>query len=177
MAKIQATDDLILTVQTPEAFINKVNVGQRVRITAASLKSPVEGEVISKSNTMGDNIAAEGNSQAGSGTAEGTAGQAEGYLTIIKINKDSGLRIGAKVKAEIILSSKENVYMVPIDAVVEDKNGNSVIKVIENGKTSDVVVTKGKTNDYYVEITGTKIKEKMEVLADGGGGTDEDISN
>lgn len=177
IAKIQATDDLILTVQTPEAFINKVNVGQHVRITAASLKSSVEGEVISKSNTMGDNIATEGSSQAGDSTAEGAAGQAEGYLTIIKINRDSGLRVGAKVKAEIILSSKENVYMVPIDAVVEDENGNSVIKVIEKGKVSDVVVKKGKTNDYYVEITGKNIKEKMEVLADGGGDTDEAISD
>ncbi len=87
----------------------------------------------------------------------------------VKVTLDeptSSLLIGMNVKVTIILSSEENVYTVPIDAVETDESGNSYIYVQQSDNTFEKVsVTKKEENDYYCVIEGTELSDGMTVRA------------
>ncbi len=62
---------------------------------------------------------------------------------------------------DIIVSSSENVYQVPIDAVGKDGDTNYVYRKT-SGEGTDmqfekVTVTTGDSNDYYVEISSADL--------------------
>ena len=70
------------------------------------------------------------------------------------------------VKVQIVTSSEDDVYTVPIDAVGKDDSGNSVIYVQNStGEFDAVEVTVGESNDYYISITGDSLQEGMVVRA------------
>ena len=71
-------------------------------------------------------------------------------------------------KVNIILSSEDDVFVVPIDAVGTDENGNSIVYVKTGGNGTNatfeaVQVTTGEENDYYIEVSGDDLTEGMEV--------------
>lgn len=87
----------------------------------------------------------------------------------VKVTLDestSSLLIGMNVKVKIILSSEQNVYTVPIDAVETDESGNSYIYVQQKDNTFEKVsVTKKEENDYYAVIEGSDLSDGMIVRA------------
>ena len=87
----------------------------------------------------------------------------------VKVTLDeptSSLLIGMNVKVTIILSSEENVYTVPIDAVETDESGNSYIYVQQKDNTFEKVsVTKKEENDYYCVIEGSDLSDGLVVRA------------
>lgn len=155
VAKIQSTTNLILRVTIPEADINRVSVGLPVRITADSIQGTVNGTLSRISPT------------ADTGSDSSTASSSNGYSADIAITDPAGLHIGSKAKGDIVLSTKSDVYTVPIDAVGTDVDGNSYIRSMQaDGTTVNVPVTTGEKNEYNIEISGTELKEGMSVLAD-----------
>lgn len=144
IATIQSTDNLILEVNIPEYDIKKVSAGMKTKITSSALEHSVNGELVSISPiASGDDKV--------------------GFSATISIEKESGLFIGTNAKAEIIISSKSDVILAPIDAV-KDINGNpSILLKEDNGEFKEVQVIIGEKNDYYVEISGEQIKEGMEI--------------
>ena len=73
--------------------------------------------------------------------------------------------IGTNAKAEIIISGKKNVILAPIDSV-KDIDGNASLFIKEaDGSFKEVPVTIGAKNDYYVEVSGSQIREGMEIKA------------
>lgn len=87
----------------------------------------------------------------------------------VKVTLDestSSLLIGMNVKVKIILSSEQNVYTVPIDAIETDESGNSYIYVQQKDNTFEkVAVTKKEENDYYAVIEGSDLSDGMIVRA------------
>ena len=96
----------------------------------------------------------------GSGTSAGFA------VTVTIDDADDSLLIGMNVKVQIVTSSEDDVYTVPIDAVGKDDSGNSVIYVQNStGEFDAVEVTVGESNDYYTSITGDSLQEGLVVRA------------
>lgn len=147
IATIQSMDKLIITVNIPEYDISKVKVGMKAKISSDSLTDKIEGELVRISPTASQ------------------ADNSSGFSADIAVSNSKGLFIGAKAKAEIVISSKENVFVVPLDAV-SDEDGESKISIKnETGEFKEVKVTTGMKNDYYIEVSGDQLKDGVEVKA------------
>lgn len=153
-ATIQNTDSLKVAITIPEYDIENVQVGMTARITSDVTDKEVSGTLTQISPT-----------------ATGDGSSSSNFAAEVTINDaDSGLLIGTNAKVEIILSTTENVFTVPLDAIGENDAGESVIYV-QTGETDDepvfdeMVVTVGEQNDYYAEISGSELEEGMVVRA------------
>ncbi|WP_418666637.1 efflux RND transporter periplasmic adaptor subunit [Allofournierella sp.] len=154
-ATIQNTDKLKIALSIAEYDIEKVKTGMKAVITSDVITGEVSGTLTQISPT-----ASGGGSSSSGFAAEVTVDQA-----------DSGLLVGTNAKVKIILSTTENVFAVPLDAIEEQEDGTSVIYV-KNGEDADgqptfepMAVTVGTANDYYAEISGSGLSEGMVVRA------------
>ena len=153
-ATIQNTDSLKVAITIPEYDIESVQVGMTARITSDVTDKEVSGTLSQISPT-----ATGGGSSSSSFAAEVTIDDA-----------DSGLLIGTNAKVEIILSTTEDVFTVPLDAIGENEAGESVIYVQtgeEDGEPvfEEMTVTVGEQNDYYAQISGAELEEGLVVRA------------
>ena len=153
-ATIQNTDSLKVAITIPEYDIESVQVGVTARITSDVTDKEVSGTLSQISPT-----ATGGGSSSSSFAAEVTIDDA-----------DSGLLIGTNAKVEIILSTTEDVFTVPLDAIGENEAGESVIYVQtgeEDGEPvfEEMAVTVGEQNDYYAQISGAELEEGLVVRA------------
>ncbi len=153
VATIQDTGKLKISFSVEEYDISNVKVGLPVNITSdATGDTVIHGTVTQVSKT-----ASSGQSGSGGFACEATVD-----------DRDTGLLIGMNAKLSIILSTTDNVFVVPIDAVGTDENGGSVVYVKTGGSGVQaafeaVPVTTGEENDYYIEISGDGLEEGMEV--------------
>lgn len=153
-ATIQNTESLKVAITIPEYDIESVKVGMTARITSDVTDKEVNGTLSQISPT-----ATGGGSSSSSFAAEVTVDDA-----------DSGLLIGTNAKVEIILSTTEDVFTVPLDAIGENEAGESVIYVQtgeENGEPvfEEMAMTVGEENDYYAQISGAELEEGLVVRA------------
>lgn len=153
-ATIQNTNSLKVAITIPEYDIESVQVGMTARITSDVTDKEVSGTLSQISPT-----ATGGGSSSSSFAAEVTIDDA-----------DSGLLIGTNAKVEIILSTTEDVFTVPLDAIGENEAGESVIYVQtgeEDGEPvfEEMTVTVGEQNDYYAQISGAELEEGLVVRA------------
>ena len=153
-ATIQNTDSLKVAITIPEYDIESVQVGMTARITSDVTDKEVSGTLSQISPT-----ATGGGSSSSSFAAEVTIDDAA-----------SGLLIGTNAKVEIILSTTEDVFTVPLDAIGENEAGESVIYVQtgeEDGEPvfEEMAVTVGEQHDYYAQISGAELEEGLVVRA------------
>ena len=146
IATIQSTDNLILEVNIAEYDIQKVSTGMKAKISSDTLTDKVDGELVGISP-----VASEGDKK--------------GFVAQIAITNSSGLFIGTNAKAEIIISGKSDVILAPIDAIKNIDTNPSIFVQESDGKFKEVSVTVGERNDYYAEISGSDVKEGMEINA------------
>ena len=184
LAVVKNTDTLRVEADIDEYDVNKIKVGQEVVI-----RSNATGDVELTGTVSSVSPAASGSESAGSsggsiggfdlGALDGMSSSGLGggssddvsYPIIIDVPvPGTEVRVGMTAKLSIILSKQENVLSVPFDAVSEDEDGSLFIEEI-TGKdkegeyiTRKVTVTKGVESDYYVEISGSKVKEGMEII-------------
>ena len=158
VATIQDVSALKISFTVEEYDIPNVSVGLPATITSdATGDTVINGTVSQVSKTAAASTASQGSSSSGGFACEVTVTDA-----------DTGLLIGMNAKVNIILSSEDNVFVVPIDAVGTDDSGSSVVYVKTSGSGPDatfeaVQVTTGEENDYYIEISGDNLTEGMEV--------------
>ena len=131
----------------PEYDIADVAVGMEVRITTDATDGEIAGTLSQISPVAGQ----------------------DGFSATIAIADPTGLYIGMNATAEILLSTVEDVFVVPIDAVEEQEDGSYVIYECtqQNGEQTftAIPVTLGAQNDYYVEVSGSALQEGMEIRA------------
>ena len=145
VATIQNTDALVVDVTIPANSVPKLSTGMTCHIT-----SDATGDaVIDGTLTQIDPVA---NDQGSFGAKVVVNGDADGLL------------IGISAKVEIVISEKDNVFIVPRDAVGTADDGSSYVLRKTGGEGVDmtfeqVTVTTGDTNDFYVEITGSDLQE------------------
>ncbi|OPA80298.1 hypothetical protein BVG16_06065 [Paenibacillus selenitireducens] len=100
IAEITDYDNLESIVQVDELDVDKVKAGQKVQMTLDALSDQtVEGKVTAVSQ-------------------EGTASNGVASFDVtVSITKNDSIKIGMSLQADIIVQSKENALVVPIEAV------------------------------------------------------------
>lgn len=121
LAVVADMDSLEFQVSIDELDISSIEVGQEVKITADALaettNNPLTGKVTK--------VSMEGASSNGVTT----------YPVTISLDKNDKLKTGMNVNGEIITSSKSDILMVPIEAVV--KMGNNSFVYVVGGASGD----------------------------------------
>ena len=143
VATISDLNKLKVSITISEADINNAKLGLSCYITSDATDATYNGTL-----SQIDPIANE----------EGSFGA---EVTID--DKTSGLSIGMNASVEIVVSSTDNVFFVPIDAVGKDDKGKFIYKKTGGSGTDmtfeKVYVTTGEKNDYYIEISSKKLAE------------------
>ncbi|MGI6747622.1 MAG: efflux RND transporter periplasmic adaptor subunit [Anaerovoracaceae bacterium] len=147
MFVVEDLQKLKMDVGISEYDISKIQVGQKVTITAEVLgNDSVEG-IVSRISPTGE---------------QKDAASKEMVIPVqIDINnEDSKLIAGVTAKAEIEIEKKNNVLSVPIDALLEDpSNGDISVIVLDETVLKKIPVQVGLEGDFHIEISSGDIKE------------------
>jgi len=141
-ATIQDLTSLQVDITIEEADINNASIGQTCHITSDASNETLEGTLTQIDPT----------------SSNGSFGAT---VTITTLSDD--IHIGMNASVDIIVSSSENVFQVPLDAVGEE-NGEKFVYRKVSGEGTDmefekVTVTTGSSNDYYIEIYSDELAE------------------
>lgn len=152
MFVIENVDNLQMKVLVSENDIAKIQVGQKVDITADILDGEnVQGEVVRISPT-----------------GELKAGTTSDRVIPVYINvtqKDERLIAGITAKATIHIAKAEQALIVPFEAIGEPEEGNTVVYVVQEDNTIHIVpVELGLETDLYVEIKGGELTEGQMIV-------------
>ncbi|MDD4849265.1 MAG: HlyD family efflux transporter periplasmic adaptor subunit [Gemmiger sp.] len=146
IATIQDTQGLTVTVTIPSDDVVNLTAGMRCLITSDATGD----QEIAGTLTQIDPVA---NDKGTFGAKISVTGETGGKLLI-----------GMQAKAQILETTTENVFAVPIDAVATAESGSSYVLRKTGGSGVDmtfeeVTVTTGTANDYYIEISGDTLAE------------------
>ncbi len=151
VATIQNTNSLKIVVSVDEYDIQKIKEGLTARITSDAVDEELTGVV----------------SQISPVATAGSQGTASGFQVEIDVtSSNSALLIGMSAKVEILISSVDDVFTVPLDAIETKEDGTSIIYVRnDTGEFIETSVTVGEKTNYYAEISGSNLSEGMVVRA------------
>jgi HlyD family secretion protein len=134
--------DLRLAVQISEIDIPEVAVGQPAQLVFdAYFESTFNGEVTEISPV---------------GTS--AQGVVEYTVTVQMLDEDVRVRPGMTAAVTIVVEEKEDVFVIPNDAIVSI-NGQERVYVRRNGDYEAVPVTLGSFSDFYSEVIEADIRE------------------
>jgi len=68
------------------------------------------------------------------------------------VSPDTGLRVGMSVTADIIITERSNVLLVPSRAITHDSQGNPVVKVVLGEQIEERAVVIGISDGFETEI-------------------------
>ena len=85
----------------------------------------------------------------------------------IGVPANAGLRPGQYARVRIIADEHANRLAVPVDSVVTDGDGNSVISIVKGDKATQLKVQLGLRDRNLVEIDGEGVKEGDAVVSEG----------
>ena len=147
---IENLDTLEMEIDVSEYSIGQVAVGQKAVISADILNGDtVTGEVTAISPT---------GEEKGGGSTERV------IPTTIRIqNTDTALIAGITARARIVLNRAENVWVVPVSAIIEREDG-TWLAAAEAGKARLIPVEKGVEGDVSAEISGDGLSEGLNYL-------------
>jgi len=149
LATIQDTSKLKISLTIDEYDILKLKLGMKVQIETDASDQIYEGEVSMISPTASSSMGS------------------SGFEIEVKVTSDdvSNLLIGMNAEVTIIVSSGDENYNVPVDAVETQIDGTSVIYVEDGEEFKQIEVTLGDNNGYYVEIFSDELYVGMKVRA------------
>jgi multidrug resistance efflux pump len=157
-------NNITVNVDVKEVDIEKIKVGQKAEIKSDSTGGKIiEGEVVRV-----EEIAKNEDNNKLDLSNDSNDKEAK-YEVKLKINDPTiKLKIGMKAQADIIIDEKEEVYTVPVESVIKDKDDKDCIYVAEEqGKdyiVKEISITKGTETDVDSEIFGQDLKDNMIVL-------------
>ncbi len=126
-----------LTAEVDEIDIASVDPGQKVIIEVDALPElQLEGEVVS--------ISSLGKEEAGVVLYEVKIGFA--------VPEGSGLKVGMSATADIVISERSGVLLVPSRAITTDSEGNPMVKVMVNEEIEERPVVTGISDGFQTEI-------------------------
>jgi HlyD family secretion protein len=68
------------------------------------------------------------------------------------VPQDSGLRVGMSAEADIIIAERSGVLLVPDRAIQQDRQGDSMVLVMDSEEFVERVVVTGISDGFYIEI-------------------------
>ncbi|MDI6600357.1 MAG: efflux RND transporter periplasmic adaptor subunit [Thermoanaerobacteraceae bacterium] len=148
-ARIVDYSSMNVVIPVDEMDVGKLKEGHEVIVTSDAVQGKMFKGVIS-------DIADEGKAQNGVST----------FDVKVTMNKTPELKAGMTVNADIVLEKKDNVLLVPIEALKYQGRQAYVTKV---GSTEPVKVEIGLTNEHYAEvISGLNEGDEVEVTVSSG---------
>ncbi|MCM1577891.1 MAG: efflux RND transporter periplasmic adaptor subunit [Ruminococcus sp.] len=162
---IEDTDNLKMTATVKEYNISELKEGLEVTVSIPSLGNREYEGMVSKIAPTG---------------VKGPNGKSDGSASfdvevVIRDTKDTGLLIGMTSKCTAVTGSKENVFAVGYDALVEDSDGSSYIYIAEavpggNGTATvkKIPVETGFETDAEIEIISDELTEGVAVINNSG---------
>lgn len=138
LTTISNKDVLEFVVPIDELDISNLDYDKEVRVSIDAIEdtinNPIQGKI--------SKLPLEGIS---------TAGVTEYYVTIQLPGRDD-IRISMNANAKIIVESKKDVLMVPIDAINKDNGASYVTVLLVDGTIDERIVETGARNISYIEI-------------------------
>lgn len=162
--EIMNPNNVTVNVDVKEVDIEKIKVGQKAEIKSDSTGGKIiQGEVVRVEEIAKteDNNKLDLSNDSNDKEAK--------YEVKLKINDPTiKLKIGMKAQADIIIDEKEEVYTVPVESVIKDKDNKDCIYAAEKQGKDYIVkaisVTKGTETDTDIEIFGQDIKDNMIII-------------
>jgi multidrug efflux pump subunit AcrA (membrane-fusion protein) len=158
---IEDVDNLKITTRIREFDVGRVRPGMSVTIRADSIGDAVyTGELSMIEPAALKNAAGETN----------TATDIE-FGAEIQVMEQSDLLIGMETRLTIEIEKRENVFMLPYDAIELYEDGTGAIYVAEEVRPNQYIarrmeVETGLETDFFVEIMGYGLVEGMRILND-----------
>jgi membrane fusion protein, multidrug efflux system len=147
MAEIVDLDRLVVSVAVPSAELSALAIGQRAEVSASGLAAAVHGTV----SFIGGQV----DPQTGTTPVRAT------------LPGGSGLRPGQFVTLRIVTAEHADRLAVPIESVVEDDDGASVIAVVDGDTARRTAVQTGLRDGGLIEIAGEGLRAGMTVVTAG----------
>ncbi|AQR96886.1 HlyD family secretion protein [Clostridium saccharoperbutylacetonicum] len=162
--EIKDENNVTITVDVKDVDIEKIKEGQRAQIKAdSSYDKSIAGEVVSINS-----IAKAENNSSLNLNNDSNDKEATFEVKIRAKDTDSKLKIGMKAQADIIVDEKDNVYTVPTESMIKNKDNNYCIYIAEKqGKdyvVKELQITRGTETDSKTEIYGDNIKDGVIML-------------
>jgi membrane fusion protein (multidrug efflux system) len=147
LAVVANLDRLVVSAAVPSAELPPLRVGQPAEVRADGVAEPLAGSV--------ESIRPEVDSR--TGTA----------LVRVFVPARSGLRPGQLVAVRIASEERKDRLVVPVDSVVKNDEGVSVIALVEGDRAVERPVTVGLREDGLVEVAATGLEEGLTVVTEG----------
>jgi multidrug resistance efflux pump len=162
--EIMNPNNVTVNVDVKEVDIEKIKVGQKAGIKSDSTGGKIiQGEVVRVEEIAKteDNNKLDLSNDSNDKEAK--------YEVKLKINDPTiKLKIGMKAQVDIIIDEKEEVYTVPVESVIKDKDNKDCIYAAEKQGKDYIVkaisITKGTETDTDIEVFGQDIKDNMIIL-------------
>ncbi|TDT63713.1 efflux RND transporter periplasmic adaptor subunit [Fonticella tunisiensis] len=122
------TSSLKIKASVDELDISKVKAGQKVKVTFNAIENKTYDGVVESISDMGT-----------------TQNNVTTYDTVITLNDISGVKVGMTANIEIETASKQQVLVVPVEALIE-RNGKSYVMVEETNNNSSSAGVNDETN-------------------------------
>ena len=147
LAEVADLDRLVASGGVPLAELAGLRVGQRVEVLADGQGGPVAAELAY--------VASDADPR--TGTAQVRAGLPPG----------SPLRPGQFVTLRIVSAEHRDCLAVPVESVVKDADGNTVVSVVQADRAVQRPVRTGLRDGGLVEVEGEGLKEGTQVVTEG----------
>ena len=144
---VEDLSSLKMQVKASEYDISKIQVGQKVNISAEVLGGNTAEGVVSHIAPTGE--------------LKDSSGKEMVIPVKIDVTNGSGLIAGVTAKADILVNESKNAVAVPLDAIQADQaTGETYLfTVSKDNKLVKQVITTGLESDFYIEVTSDNVKE------------------
>jgi multidrug efflux pump subunit AcrA (membrane-fusion protein) len=150
VVEVMDLNRLAVSAEIPSAEANDLKSGEPLEVLS---KPPVTAELLFVSpNVNKDN---------------------DTVLVRALLPKDSGLRPGQFVSLRIVTAVHTNCLAAPVESVVTDENGKSVIALVKNGEATQMSVQTGLRENGLVEVEAPELKDGDVVVTVGAYGLPE----
>ncbi len=147
MGEVVDLDRLVVSARVPSAELAALELGQPAQVLADESASPVAGSLSFISPQVD--------------VQTGTA------LVRAKLPSRTNLRPGQFVTVRIVSAEHPNALAVPVESVVKDEEGATVIAIVDGNTARQRVVKTGLRDDGLVEVEADGLREGMIVVTEG----------
>jgi len=147
LAELVDLDRLVVSAKVPSAELARLKVGQPAEVLAEKTAAPVWGSL----NYIGSQV------DVNTGTA----------VVRASLPASSALRPGQFVTLRIVSDEHADCLAAPVESVVKDSEGNTVIALVHDDKAVQKPVKVGLRDGDLVEVEAEGLQEDMPVVTDG----------
>jgi HlyD family secretion protein len=141
-------ETLNLKVEIDELDIDGVAVGQKAEVVFDAFEDETYEGTVQKISGVGMNT-----------------GGVTTYTVTIEMAGDTHLKNAMSATATITLDSRDNVLLIPVDAI-ESVDGNKYVQVMRDGELQQTAIQTGLINSTYAEVTeGLESGDEVAVAA------------